>query len=258
MKKYPLLHIITKILPLALLTSCGGTKKIKDMNFEEAALAKENYAKTGSPELQITSLERMLAVSPDHATSESLLLELGKLYIQQEHFEKAQELYKLYGQLYPGSEYLPGARFNEIRSHFALLQSAENDQTETRTCISLITRFISEFPHETEYIDKLIPLLKTCYYLLVESELVFARLHVRRFERDGYAPALNASKKRLRYIEEKIIPDLTRIDNQAEYMRAFISEGAKEQAESHDIHFAITGIEIILGKHATAHPRDSF
>lgn len=228
------------------------------MSFEEASQAKEIYTKTGSLELRISTLERMLSVSPDHATSEMLLLELGELYLEHGDFEKAQEVYKLYGELYPGSTYLRDARFNEIQAHFACIQPAENDQTETHACITLANKFINEFPNETEYHARVIPLLKTCYYRLIEGEVIFARLHLRRFELDNLMPALNASKKRLRYIEEKIIPELARIDNQANHIRALVAEGATDQAKASDVNFALTGIEIILGKHEALHPRDTF
>ncbi len=257
------LFFICKFLPVILLTGCinkgVSSKKIKDMDYTEADTAQKRYAESNLLELRIQALERMLALAPDSDASEAVLMELADTYLLTKNFEKAQQMYKLYIQLYPGGTERITARFKEIESYYQALQPAENDQTESRKTIELISKFAMDFPDEIDSLKRLLPYLKKALSRLIESELIVVRNYLNRTMLAPVDPApLHAAKKRLIYIQEKLLPDLERIDRKAYELDEIITSITPEDVPASQLTKAYNKMLKIIQTPEAYHPRDTF
>ena len=185
---------------------------IKKMTLEEAFQAKEYYRAVNETELLIKTLERITSLSTDHQVLGDVKLELADLNLKMGNLEVAQKLYKEYRTLFPGSEHIKHACYQEVLANYWDTLDADRDQTKTQATITLGQNFLEEFPNDDLFAHTINDTLKTCYTKLLDSELHSVNFYLNKYNYSQNATALNAAQNRLAYIKKELLPHLNIAD----------------------------------------------
>lgn len=187
----------------------ASNKKIENLTHDEALKVYAYYKKLGK-KIQIgQTIQRILALSTDHDLIDSLLIELADLEFEFGHYPKAEEFYAQHAQLYPGGERLDYVMKQTIESSFKQMLEPHRDQTKTKDTIRVATKFLSTFPAENQYTERINFILQTCYMNLMEHELNQVLFYLNRYNLGQQQKALEAAWQRLMYLNREIVPHIT-------------------------------------------------
>ena len=164
-----------------------------------------NYGKTHKIDLHLTSnvLERLIALSEDHAGVKIYKLEFADAHYQMNHLEIASIYYEDFATLYPSSKEAQYAAFKSIGCMFQLSLEADRDQTNTKKTIALAKEFIKEHP-EHELKQEAQDILDNCYNRLLDHEIYVFNFYLKKKK---FKPA----RMRIDFMTttfDKLIPDL--------------------------------------------------
>ena len=128
-------------------------KKIEKLTFEEALQVYDYYKRNKKDYQLILVIERIMALSSDHAVIEPLLRQSSDLNFEWGNYEKAEESYASYAQLYPGSSDIDYIQKQQIEASFKQQSIAQRDQTKTKQTIQLAQNFLTNFPQTNARTD---------------------------------------------------------------------------------------------------------
>lgn len=148
-------------------------------------------------------LERLIALSENHAGVKKYKLQFADTHFQMNHLEIAAIYYEDFRTLYPSSNEAQYASFKSVGCMFQLSLSADRDQTNTKKTIALAKEFIKEYPEHSLHQEAL-DILATCYERLYDHEVYVFNFYVKRKK-------FTAAGMRLTFITttfDQLIPDL--------------------------------------------------
>lgn len=182
---------------------------IKSYSLQEALNARKYYRALGDSELLIKTLQRIIALAPDQQTLESVLYELGELYLTLEKYDLAQKVWGDYVSFFPGADRIAHARHYEFLAHYKDIRAPHHDQTRTKEAVSRGESFLIEFEGETEHDQSVAAAIKDCYEHLFEHELAIADFYLHKYVYTTSKSTLNAAEKRVGKIYKELAPHMT-------------------------------------------------
>ncbi|HVW99667.1 MAG TPA: outer membrane protein assembly factor BamD [Candidatus Babeliaceae bacterium] len=192
-------------------------KKSKSMTQDEAQYAYGYYRDQGDLWHACKALERLIALSTDHAITAELTLELADTYLGLKDYEKAQKLYREYRLLQPGSSVALHASYNEILAYQGDVLDTAWDQSKTQETLKVAQTFLEEFGTENPYADSVKAIIQKCYQRLLSKEIRLVHYYLTKYSYTDQASSLKAAHQRVAYIETSIlnhldyIPELSKL-----------------------------------------------
>jgi outer membrane protein assembly factor BamD (BamD/ComL family) len=190
------------------LSRIGPTKRVQDMNFEEAVQAKDYYKAKDSKESTTKALERIVSLCTDHTQISSYIIELADMYLEQDMYEEAQQSFNQFRTLFPGSEQIQYAWYQEIRSHYLNTLDPQRDQAETQKTIELAEEYLSTFPSNIQYQKEIEAIREKSYKSLLEHELYVINFNIKQFHNFDNHQHLTAAQYRLAHIQHALLPHI--------------------------------------------------
>lgn len=175
------------------------TTNIKDMTYDQLAIARKYYDELGYHERAVKCYERMLLISKDAMELNSLRLELADRFFEEGDFEKAGKLYTGFLEFYPGSNKREYVEYKAILAHFYLTLSCDRDQSETKNTLALTQSFLEHESIYTTYAQEVKDIQKKCYAKLTQSEVEICAFHLRHGNPKGAEQRLAYINKHLRH-----------------------------------------------------------
>jgi len=182
---------------------------IKSYTLQEALNARAYYRAWGDSELLIKTLQRIISLAPDQQTLESVLYELGEIYLSLEQYELAQKVWGDYVSYFPGAVRIAEARYNEFLVHYKDIRAPHHDQTRTKEAIRRGESFLIEFEGETEHDTAVQAAIRDCYDHLFEHELSIADFYLHKYVYTESKSTLNAAEKRVGKIYTELAAHMT-------------------------------------------------
>lgn len=186
----------------------GPTKRVQDMNFEEAVEAKNYYKAHNNKESTTKALERIVSLCTDHTHINSYILELADMYLEQGMYEEAQKSFSQFRTLFPGSEHIQYAWYQDIRAHYLNALDPQRDQTETQQTIDLAKEYQSTFASNTHYQQAIDDILEKSYKSLLEHELYVIDFNIKQFNNFDNHQHLISAQYRLAHIQNALLPHI--------------------------------------------------
>jgi hypothetical protein len=188
--------------------SYAPSKKIKTMTLDELTKARAYYVKYDKQVQLADTLERLIALSPDHEIIQPYLREFAELQFKRDIFAESEVLYQRYTQLYPGSPDVAYMMFQGLLSVYKQLRPASHDLTKVKTLLEQSKDFLKRFGETHQYSEQVQQLIRTAQVMLLEGEYLRA---LSSLKKDAYAHRisdLQAAMRRLTYIETKVLSQL--------------------------------------------------
>lgn len=183
-------------------------KQTKDMDFNEAVAAKEYYEKEKDIDMIIKTAERIAAIASDQEITSKAILDLAKLYLEKENFDKAQKYASDYQIMYPGTNEAKEANYIEIKARYKASADHDRDQTNTQKVIEVADEYEKNYKDDTQYLDEIKTMKSESYKKLLEHEICVINLYLSRYDYFGSVSALKGAKKRIEYIKEKLLNNI--------------------------------------------------
>lgn len=176
-------------------------KKLTADQLEEVHL----YTKTHKMDSAFTIelLERLIALSDNHAGVKRYKLQLADTHYEVHHLEKAAACYEDFAVMYPGSSEHEYVLYKATVCMFELSLDCDRDQTNTKKTIALIKEFLKR-AKKAELIKEAQEILQNCYNRLFDHEVYVFNFYVKK---KSFVPA----QMRLDYIIKNfptMIPNL--------------------------------------------------
>ncbi len=177
-------------------------KKLKAEQLEEVyAYTQKN--KMDSPFI-IDLLERLIALSDNHAGVKQYKLQLADTHYQVHHLEKAAACYEDFAVLYPGSNENEYVLYKAVLCMFELSLDADRDQTNTKKTITLIKEFLKH-AKKSELIQEAQEMLQKCYDRLYDHEVYVFNFYLKNKK-------FVAAQLRLDYITKTFTETIKNLD----------------------------------------------
>lgn len=184
-------NLIKKVLPTDRCPySNTPLKKLKIEHLEEV------YAYTQTHKMDaifmINLLERLIALSDNHAGVKQYKLQLAETHYQAHNIEKAAAYYEDFGVMYPGSNENEYVLYKAVACMFELSLDCDRDQTNTKKTIALIKEFLKR-AKTANLIEQANSILQQCYDRLYDHEVYVFNFYRKKKN-------FVAAQKRLDYI----------------------------------------------------------
>lgn len=179
-------------------------KFVSNMDLSDLRKRKNDLIVSGSKDLAIKCLEKMIPLCTDVQELGVLMLEYADLLFDTGDLAKAGALFEQFVLLYPGNNKVEYASYKSILCSFYALLSTDRDQTKTKQTVALAQQFLNRSSVFREYAGQVQGILTTCHEKLLESELNIVSFYIKR-------GSYNAASVRLACIEEELnssIPNL--------------------------------------------------
>lgn len=177
-------------------------KKLKAEHLEEVYAYTQKHKMDSA--FTIDLLERLIALSDNHAGVKQYKLQLADTHYEVHHIEKAAACYEDFGVLYPGSEENEYVLYKAVVCMFELSLEPDRDQTNSKRTIGLVKEFLKRAKNP-ELIQEANDILQNCYTRLYDHEV-----YVFNF----YAKKKNfvAAQMRLDYIAKTFTETIKNLD----------------------------------------------
>lgn len=189
---------------------------VSDVPAEKLSQAQKYYELLGQEDLVLKAIKRRIGLSTDHHEIAQLIKQHGDIELSNGRLEEAQAIYAQFKQVYPGNEAIKEVLYKEVLAHFWTVRAPDRDQTETLATIELGQKFLVEYPEDTVYAPEIIKILKSCYHILLEREIITAEYYIKRCVVDTNPHCIDAAQKRWLHIVKEILPYLEFYDKKFE------------------------------------------
>ncbi len=176
-------------------------KKLKAEQLEEVYTYTQSHKMDSA--FMIDLLERLIALSDNHAGVKGYKLQLADTHYAVGHLEKAAACYEDFAVMYPGSLEHEYVLYKAMICMFELSLDCDRDQTNTRKTILLIKEFLKRAV-KVELITQAQEILQKCYDRLFDHEVYVFNFYLKK---KSFVPA----QMRLDYIMKNFtstIPDI--------------------------------------------------
>ena len=148
-------------------------------------------------------LERLIALSDNHASVKIYKLQYADSHFQMNHIELAAVYYEDFSTLYPSCKEAVYSLYKAVVCMFELSLEADRDQTSTKKTIALAKEFLKQHP-ASDYQQEIQTVLNNCYTRLYDHEVYVFNFYIRKKNFTSAQMRLNFIPKTF----EKLIPDL--------------------------------------------------
>ena len=152
-------------------------KKLKAEQLEEVYVYTQTHKMDSA--FMIDLLERLIALSDNHAGVKKYKLQLADTHYAVHHIEKAAACYEDFGVLYPGSNESEYTLYKAIVCMFEISLDADRDQTNTKKTIALVKEFLKR-AKKTELIDEANIIMQKCYDRLYDHEVYVFNFYTKK------------------------------------------------------------------------------
>ncbi len=209
-----------------LMSGCGGsgkkgsrlarqsapTKRIQEMNRNEAVEAKKYYSEQQDMELLKRVLLHLKSIERDAQALATTTIELADLYLRSGEYEQAQKIYQEFVTRFPGHAEIVGVRYRHLMSVWLRSLEPDRDQSVTREAVAQGTTFLTDFPDQNNYLSKVEDILCSCYSRLLASELKVVRFYLNSYNYQRKESSLEAALARIMGLRSQLLPALIRYD----------------------------------------------
>ena len=152
-------------------------KKLKAEQLEEVYVYTQTHKMDSA--FMIDLLERLIALSDNHAGVKKYKLQLADTHYAVHHIEKAAACYEDFGVLYPGSNESEYTLYKAIVCMFEISLDPDRDQTNTKKTIALVKEFLKR-AKQTELIDEANMIMQKCYDRLFDHEVYVFNFYAKK------------------------------------------------------------------------------
>lgn len=184
-------------------------KKLKAEQLEEVYAYTQTH--TMDAAFTIDLLERLIALSDNHAGVKQYKLQLADTHYRVHHIEKAAACYEDFAVMYPGSAENEYVLYKAVVCLFELSLSADRDQTNTKKTIIMIKEFLKR-AQQANLIHEAQTVLQTCYDRLYDHEVYVFNFYTKKKN-------FVAAQLRLDYIAKSFTETINNIDEKVQALR---------------------------------------
>ncbi|MDP3788437.1 MAG: outer membrane protein assembly factor BamD [Candidatus Chromulinivorax sp.] len=177
-------------------------KKLKAPQLEEVYAYTQTHKMDGA--FMVDLLERLIALSDNHAGVKQYKLQLADKHYELHHIEKAAACYEDFGVMYPGSDEAEYVLYKAVVCMFELALDADRDQTNTKKTIVLIKEFLKRAKKQ-ELIDEANSILQKCQNRLYDHEVYVFNFYTKKKN-------FVAAQMRLDYIAKSFTETIVDLD----------------------------------------------
>ncbi len=177
-------------------------KKLKAPQLEEVYTYTQTHKMDGA--FIVDLLERLIALSDNHAGVKQYKLQLADKHYELHHIEKAAACYEDFGVMYPGSNEAEYVLYKAVVCMFELALEADRDQTNTKKTIVLIKEFLKR-AQKQELIDEANTILQQCHTRLYDHEVYVFNFYTKKKN-------FVAAQMRLDYIAKSFTETIADLD----------------------------------------------
>lgn len=202
-----------------LLPSCGKKtdstytapkNAIKDCNYKESLVAIKYYENNDRPDLVCKAYERAITTCTSnnkeqvHAEIKALRLAYADFCYREKMYKKAQELYQLYTEMYPGCPHLDQAEYRKIKSAYNSTLDSNHDQTKTYEVLELADAFLEKFTH-SKYQKKVQKIAQESNKKLCKTDLGVCETYLKQYKYTQNPGSLKAAENRLAHLKQEYL-----------------------------------------------------
>lgn len=185
-------------------------KSLKASELEEVYTYTQTHEK--DPAFMISLLERLIALSDNHASVKKYKLQLADTHYVVHHIEKAAAFYEDFAVMYPGSKECEYVLYKAVACMFELSLEPDRDQTNTKKTIGIIKEFLKR-AEKKELIDEARQMMQQCYQRLYDHEIYVLNFYTKKKNFD-------AAQLRLDYIAKTFTQTITNLDEKVKVLTA--------------------------------------
>jgi outer membrane assembly lipoprotein YfiO len=152
-------------------------KKLTADQLEEVHLYTQTHKMDNAFIIEL--LERLIALSDNHAGVKRYKLQLADTHYDVHHLEKAAACYEDFAVMYPGSSEHEYVLYKATVCMFELSLDCDRDQTNTKKTIALIKEFLKR-AKKAELIKEAQEILQKCYDRLFDHEVYVFNFYVKK------------------------------------------------------------------------------
>ncbi|MBN1549322.1 outer membrane protein assembly factor BamD [Candidatus Babeliales bacterium] len=178
-------------------------KLMTELSIEELEQRKNKLLATNKI-MAFEHIEYMLGHSDDLDLLKQLRLERADLCFDLGHLAKAEEFYREYLTLYPGSDKTEYVNYKTLLCCFYETLEPDRDQTKTREALQTAQTYLEQ-PTNTQYLKEVKSIRRQCYNKLFESE-------VNVFEYYLNNNKFTAAEQRLAHIKDEFKTSISNIE----------------------------------------------
>jgi len=127
----------------------------------------------------IETLNRLIALSDNHAGVKQYKLELADTHYKMHHIEIAATLYEDFNVMYPGSSETEYVLYKAVACMFEVSLAPDKDQTNTKKTIKLVKEFLKKAKNP-DLVKEAHDIMQECYTKLYESEVYIYNFYMRK------------------------------------------------------------------------------
>lgn len=185
-------------------------KKLKAEQLEEVYAYTQTHKMDGA--FTVDLLERLIALSDNHAGVKRYKLELADTHYALHHIEKAAACYEDFGVLYPGSKENEYVLYKAVVCMFELSLDADRDQTNSKKTIILVKEFLKH-AKSPDLIDEANAILQKCYDRLYGHEVYIFNFYTKK-------KSFVAAQMRLDFIAKTFTETIKDLDTKVAELQA--------------------------------------
>ena len=152
-------------------------KKLKAEQLEEVYAYTQKHKMDSA--FMIDLLERLIALSDNHAGVKQYKLQLADTHYAVHHIEKAAACYEDFGVLYPGSKENEYVLYKAVVCMFELSLEPDRDQTNSKKTIALVKEFLKHAKNP-DLVKEAHDILNNCYNRLYEHEVYVLNFYAKK------------------------------------------------------------------------------
>lgn len=185
-------------------------KKLKAEQLAEVYAYTQTHKMDGA--FMIDLLERLIALSDNHAGVKQYKLQLADKHYELHHIEKAAACYEDFAVLYPGSKEHEYVLYKAVACMFELSLDSDRDQTNTKKTITLIKEFLKHAKN-FDLTQEAKAMLQKCYDRLFGHEVYVFNFYSKKKN-------FVAAQMRLDYIAKNFTETIADLDAKVEELTA--------------------------------------
>lgn len=152
---------------------------VSDITIAELKKSKDEAIKAKDRDTALHYLEKLIPLCDELQDARELTLQKADLLFELERYSKAEPVYRLFIELYPGSDQISQARYNLLTCVRKQMLSCDRDQTKTEETLKLAQETL-DLPECLAYRSEIEKIITDCYLQLAERELYIADFYFKQ------------------------------------------------------------------------------
>ncbi|BDC35148.1 hypothetical protein Noda2021_11060 [Candidatus Dependentiae bacterium Noda2021] len=197
---------------------------VSDITIAELKKNKDEAIKSKDRDTALHYLEKLIPLCDELHDARELTLQKADLLFELERYSKAEPVYRLFIELYPGSDQISQARYNLLMCVRKQMLGCDRDQTKTEETLKLAQETI-DLPECLAYKAEIEKIITDCYLQLAERELYVADFYFKQNK-------LVTASKRLESARTDYLSKASRIEPELLSREALLAEMQNDNASA--------------------------